>query len=111
MGNINSPYVVKLEPNAAKICFATNIFWPGSGTILAAFMDKRIRWWSVLTGFWQMLLSPFLLGWLWSIRTGYLIWKKSKPLTEEEEEARKEELLEEGRRLIFEANHLTHAHK
>ena len=110
MGNINSPYVPKLDPDAAKICFVTNIIWPGSGTIMATFMERRIRWWSVWTGFWQMLLSPFLLGWFWSILTGYLIWKKSKPLTEEEEAIRKEELLEESRRLVFEANHLKHSH-
>ena len=71
---------------------------------MAGFMQNEIRWWNLWIGFWQMILVPF--GWIWSVRTGYLIYKKSKPLTDEEEALRKEELLEESRRLVYEANHL-----
>ena len=60
------------------ICCILNIVLPGSGTMLAACMADATSWSKVqLTcGILQMMLTVYIIGWVWSIAWGVLILKK-----------------------------------
>lgn len=53
-----------------------NVFIPGLGTIIAAFMDGP-DWKNVAFGVLQLILTCVLIGWVWAIFWGILIWKKA----------------------------------
>lgn len=54
-----------------------NIFLPGLGTMISSCMGRDgIVCEQLLVGLLQMLLSGFLIGWIWSIWWGCLIWGK-----------------------------------
>jgi len=72
--------VPKCSPPLHIICFLLNIFFPGIGTLLAACYDRRLSGSTgecLLIGLVQLLLAPVLIGWIFSIVWGYLIYRKS----------------------------------
>ena len=73
--------IVKVESNMGIIILLLNIFFSGAGTIVAGVLTggtfQVIN--NIIVGFLQLLLLPYcLLGWIWSVYTGYLIYKKAK---------------------------------
>ena len=59
--------------------FLMNIFWAGSGTIIAGIIvggDKVKN--NVIVGILQWFTAFILVGWIWSVIVGYSIWKVSK---------------------------------
>ena len=59
-----------------------NIFLPGSGTLLAGIIgckcEMRLFLNNLVVALIQLVLVPYaLLGWIWSIYTGILIYEKS----------------------------------
>ena len=57
-------------------CLIFNIFFPGFGSILAGMQANSSS--TVLIGVVQFFLCVTLIGWLWSIYWGVLIYNKSK---------------------------------
>jgi Na+-driven multidrug efflux pump len=65
----------------ALVVFLLNIFFPGTGTIVAGILsggDKVKN--NVIVGILQWLLCFILIGWIWSIVTGYQIYKIAKAI-------------------------------
>ncbi len=60
------------------VLFILNIFLPGFGTMLNACLGPKFSCTQLGLGFVQGILTFFLIGWLWSIYWGYLIYKKAK---------------------------------
>ena len=58
--------------------FAMNIFIPGSGTIANQLMADTLQCQGILAGVLQMLLSVFIVGWVWSVYWGYLIYRLAR---------------------------------
>ena len=77
MGILNSKSIVKLEGQFGLIVFVLNCVLPGWGTVVSGILSKEVRCNNFILGFLQMMLSIILVGWLWSIYTGYMIWYKS----------------------------------
>ena len=59
------------------IFFILNIFFPGSGTISAGICGRKVNWKAVLVGLLQFFLAFVIIGWIWSIWWGYLIYETS----------------------------------
>mmetsp|Transcript_25657 Transcript_25657/g.19408 ORF Transcript_25657/g.19408 Transcript_25657/m.19408 type:complete len:81 (+) Transcript_25657:7-249(+) len=57
------------------ILFIINIIFPGWGTMISACCGRDLDVFTLLIGLCQLLTCWFLLGWLWSIWWGYLIFK------------------------------------
>ena len=71
-----NPY---LPMNIAILVLCLDIFLPGIGTIVSAYYDPNgCNCPTVTCGIFQMILTPILVGWIWSIVQGTLIYKKSK---------------------------------
>lgn len=51
--------------------FMLNILAPGFGTVLAGLLTNKNCWSIVIIGHLQMLLTPLILGWVWSILIGF----------------------------------------
>ena len=72
-------YMPSMDGGMATLIFLLNIIAPGVGTFFTAFLggggnfDMTLLVVSIL----QMVLAPFLIGWLWSIRDGYVVWQKN----------------------------------
>ena len=60
----------------ASVCLILNIFLPGFGTILNACLGVRVLP-GLIYGFLQILLTPILIGWVWSIIYGIKIVQRS----------------------------------
>ncbi|MES1912233.1 MAG: hypothetical protein MHM6MM_004544 [Cercozoa sp. M6MM] len=73
---IKTRRVPKVSETMGVICFILDIFLPGIGTLLAGATEGKTD--TMIIGVLQFFLAVFLVGWLWSIYWGYLIWKKSK---------------------------------
>mmetsp|Transcript_8854 Transcript_8854/g.26741 ORF Transcript_8854/g.26741 Transcript_8854/m.26741 type:complete len:95 (-) Transcript_8854:260-544(-) len=59
------------------LCFILNVIFPGLGTAVAGLLADRPS--ALVVGLLQFLTVPLLLiGWVWSIYWGYLIYQKSK---------------------------------
>ena len=70
--------IVKV-PGCAGCCLCwLNVFFPGAGTMLSSCMGRDgfvgIQF---LIGFCQFLLAATLIGWIWSIYWGCLIWSNA----------------------------------
>lgn len=61
----------------ATILLILNIFFPGVGTLLNAIMGSGIKVTGLMIGGLQLLLSAGLIGWLWSIYWGVLMYEKA----------------------------------
>ena len=57
------------------VLFIVNIILPGIGTLIGACMGDA-KGTAYLVGFLQLLLSPIVIGWLWSILWGYFMFDK-----------------------------------
>ena len=71
-----NPYVpIEIAP----VVLVMDIFMPGVGTIVAAYYDASgCNCKTITCGVFQMILTPILVGWIWSIIQGACIYKKSK---------------------------------
>jgi len=78
MGEMHKKSIVKLEAQQGMIVFIVNIIWPGVGTMYAGFLNKDALMNNVIVGFLQMFLCCILVGYFWSVYTGYLIYCESK---------------------------------
>ncbi len=61
------------------IFFIINVlFWPGLGTILAAFINTngKMEQCTLIIGVIQWFTCWLLIGWIWAIWWGWLIFKK-----------------------------------
>ena len=75
--------IVKVDRNMGIIILLLNFFFSGIGTIVAGVLVggtfQVIN--NIIVGFLQLILFPYcLLGWIWSLYTGWLIYKKSKEI-------------------------------
>lgn len=60
------------------ILMIVNIFFPGIGTIINSFMGSKVRVTTLIVGILQLLLASFIIGWIWSIWWGVLIYQKQR---------------------------------
>ncbi len=70
--------IPSLSQVVAIILFILNIIFPGIGTILSSFLGGGFRPWQLLVGFLQLILTILLIGWIWSIYWGFLMFEKSR---------------------------------
>ena len=67
--------VVRVPGFKGFCLFFLNVFAPGSGTIISSFMGKNgFVQTQFFVGLAQLILSPALIGWLWSLIWGFKIW-------------------------------------
>ena len=70
-----NPYV---PYNVAPIVLVFDIFLPGVGTIIAAYFDPSgCNCKTITCGIFQMAMTVILVGWIWSIVQGVMIYNKS----------------------------------
>ena len=67
-----------MDDNMALICFIINICIPGVGTIINAITREPMSQKNLIAGIIQMFTACCLVGWIWSIYWGYLIYNKRK---------------------------------
>ena len=70
--------IPELERCLAYICLISNILIPGLGTFFCSFMGDRFRPYQLFVSLWQTALSFFIIGWIWSIYWGCLIFNKAE---------------------------------
>ena len=70
LNSVSSPWGIVL--------LILNIVWPGLGTIINSFMGDKVHCTSLLVGVFQMLLAWIIIGWIWSIWWGIIIFQKQK---------------------------------
>jgi len=69
--------VPSVPKSTGVLCLFLNFFIPGLGTLVAGLQANSSS--CVVIGIMQLLLLPCaLIGWIWSIWWGVLIYKKSK---------------------------------
>ncbi len=59
------------------LCLILNILLPGIGTIVAGVVAKGNLARDIIIGLLQFFTSGIIIGWIWSIVWGVLIFKKS----------------------------------
>ena len=70
--------VVKVQEPMHIVCFILNIFLPGVGTIISAFMGSDgLNTSALVFGLLQFFLAWTLVCWIWSIVHGWWIYEKS----------------------------------
>ena len=65
------------------VVIVCNTLLPGLGTTIAGFMaggDALVN--NIIVGALQLYLTCIIVGWLWSVYTGYLIYKRTEKLIE-----------------------------
>lgn len=70
--------VPTLESNWGTGMFVVNILLPGVGTLVAGIKSERNT--TMVIGVLQFLLAFLIVGWIWSIYWGWLIYKKVRTL-------------------------------
>ena len=53
-----------------------NVLLPGIGSIINSLMADKVRVTTLVVGILQLVLAGFIVGWIWSIIWGVLIFKK-----------------------------------
>ncbi|KAJ1476748.1 hypothetical protein T484DRAFT_1823894 [Baffinella frigidus] len=53
-------------------CLLANIFFPGIGSIVAGLKTDKPS--TMIIGLFQFITSWLIVGWIWSIVWGWLIW-------------------------------------
>jgi hypothetical protein len=72
--------VPKLEGTMPMICFLLNLMTGGWGTMLAAFLVRDgPDLTQLFIGILQSVLAYFLVGWIWGVFWGWLIFKAGIP--------------------------------
>jgi hypothetical protein len=66
--------VPTLDTNWGTGMLIVNIFLPGVGTLVAGIKSERNT--TMVIGVFQFLLAFIIVGWIWSIYWGYLLYKK-----------------------------------
>ncbi|CDW82909.1 UNKNOWN [Stylonychia lemnae] len=75
---LKSKSVRKVEKPLHLIIFIVNIFFSGVGTMITGCISKEgFSVYTILVGLVQLLTAWLIVGWIWSIFWGYLIFKKS----------------------------------
>ena len=70
--------IVKMNRITASFLLIINVFFPGVGTIIMSFMGgDEILIEQLIIGVLQMVLISCLIGWIWSIYWGIIIYRKS----------------------------------
>ena len=69
--------IVKVDHPMHIVLFVVNIFIPGLGTVISAFMDKDLNMTALIFGIIQFVFSWTIICWLWSIVHGFFIFTKS----------------------------------
>lgn len=69
--------VVAVPPPLHIVLFIVNILLPGVGTMVSACLSSRFNPLALVVGLIQFITAPILIGWIWSIIWGWLIFKKS----------------------------------
>lgn len=69
-----SQQVPTLDTNWGTGLLIVNIFLPGVGTLVAGIKSERNT--TMVIGVFQFLLAFLIVGWIWSIYWGYLLYKK-----------------------------------
>ena len=68
-----------MDKTMGLIMFIINIFWPGFGTLFAACIGKTDNSTDqFIVGILQIFTSMCLVGWIWAIWWGYLIYQKAQ---------------------------------
>lgn len=67
-----------VNPFLAVIILILNIVCPGIGTMCLACLGPSCRGEHILVGLLQMILTVFLIGWIWSIMWGIFLVMKSR---------------------------------
>ena len=71
-----NPYV---PMTVAPIVLILDIFFPGVGTLVAAYYDPSgCNCKTITCGIFQMLLTIVVAGWIWSVVQGCMIYNKSR---------------------------------
>ena len=71
--------VKKVAKPLHLILFVINILFPGFGTIISGIIgESGCHGQTIIVGIVQMLTAWFIVGWIWSIWWGFLIFKKSE---------------------------------
>ena len=69
------PYV---PSNVIEMVFYINWVCPGVGTVIASYFDPSgMNRKCFVCGILQLILTPFVVGWVWSVLMGYAIRRKS----------------------------------
>ena len=62
---------------SAAFVLILNVFFPGVGTLLLACLGPSISCGSqTCVGMLQIILSPFLIGWIWAVYWSFLVCAK-----------------------------------
>ena len=70
--------LVPVQAPMGIVLFIVNIFLPGIGTIINSFMSSSLRSDTLLVGLLQLLTAIIIVGWIWSIYWGYLMYQQEK---------------------------------
>jgi len=76
------------HPKMGVVVFICNIIWPGFGTVIAGFLagDEYIVN-NLTVGILQFCTAWLLIGWLWSMYTGYKIYEVTRTRSFKQHEA------------------------
>ena len=72
---LNSKALTKVKSPWHAVLFILN-FFPGLGTLILSLCHGSCNCDCILLGILQILTAPFIVGWIWSIWFGYLIFEK-----------------------------------
>lgn len=70
--------IPSLNKGLAIVLLVLNINMPSMGTFLSACLGDKLRTTQLLVGLLQLLLFFCIIGWVWSIWWGILIFNKSR---------------------------------
>lgn len=77
-GDVESKSVKSVDKPLHIIIFIINIFFPGIGTMISGCIAKSgFSGYTIVIGLLQLLTAWIIVGWVWSIIWGWLIFKKS----------------------------------
>ncbi|CDF32743.1 unnamed protein product [Chondrus crispus] len=73
---LTTPKLDALPQEMSMIILAINVFFPGVGTMIAGCMGTKNNCSTITVGILQLLLSVFLIGWIWAIIWSVMLYKK-----------------------------------
>ncbi|KAL0488304.1 hypothetical protein AKO1_015467 [Acrasis kona] len=76
---LNLRNIPRIPPPYHTYCLAMNIIFPGLGTLVASRLveSQRKRKLNLIYGILQMLLGIILIGWIWSVIWGIMIFYRN----------------------------------